>query len=147
MAFLLSGAPYHYNDLTIGMFGLVGAAGALCANFAGRWADRRWTKSTSLVFSSLMALSFAPLWWGRHSLTMLIVGILLLDVGVQGLQVTNQSLIYRLARKSRVRGVPVARCVRDRCGDRSRGNNHRCRRLFEQDAPPVTPHGDLTSTN
>ena len=27
MAFLLSGAPYHYNDLTIGLFGLVGAAG------------------------------------------------------------------------------------------------------------------------
>ena len=103
MAFLLSGAPYHYNDLTIGMFGLVGAAGALCANFAGRWADRRWTKSTSLVFSSLMALSFAPLWWGRHSLTMLIVGILLLDVGVQGLQVTNQSLIYRLAPHARSR--------------------------------------------
>ena len=26
MAFLLSHAPYHYNDLTIGLFGLVGAA-------------------------------------------------------------------------------------------------------------------------
>ncbi|MHB8191609.1 MAG: MFS transporter [Ferrimicrobium sp.] len=103
MAFLLSGAPYHYNDLTIGMFGLLGAAGAFCANFAGRWADRRWTKSTSLVFAAFMALSFAPLWWGRHSLTMLIVGILLLDVGVQGLQVTNQSLIYRLAPHARSR--------------------------------------------
>ena len=34
---------------------------------------------------------------------MLIVGILLLDVGVQGLQVTNQSLIYRLAPDSRSR--------------------------------------------
>ncbi len=103
MAFLLSHAPYHYNDLTIGLFGLVGAAGALCANFAGRWADRRWTNSTTLVFATLVAASFATLWWGRHSLAMLIVGIVLLDVGVQGLQVTNQSLIYRLAPHARSR--------------------------------------------
>jgi predicted MFS family arabinose efflux permease len=103
MAFLLSGAPYHYNDLTIGLFGLVGAAGALCANFAGRWADRRWTKQTTLVFSILLTLAFIPLWVGRHNLGMLIVGIILLDIGVQGLQVTNQSLIYRLAPHARSR--------------------------------------------
>jgi predicted MFS family arabinose efflux permease len=34
---------------------------------------------------------------------MLIVGIILLDIGVQGLQVTNQSLIYRLAPHARSR--------------------------------------------
>jgi predicted MFS family arabinose efflux permease len=103
MAFLLSGAPYHYNDLTIGLFGLVGAAGALCANFAGRWADRRWTKPTTLVFAVMMAISFLTLWWGRHNLAMLIVGIIVLDIGVQGTQVTNQSLIYRLAPHARSR--------------------------------------------
>jgi predicted MFS family arabinose efflux permease len=103
MAFVLSGAPYHYGDLTIGLFGLVGAGGALCANFAGRWADRGWTKLTTLAFAGLVALSFLPLWWGRHNLTMLIVGILLLDVGVQGLQVTNQSMIYRLRPEARSR--------------------------------------------
>ena len=103
MAFLLSGAPYHYNDLTIGLFGLVGASGALIANFAGRWADRGWTRTTTLVFAGLVLVSFLPLWWGRHDLAMLIVGILLLDVGVQGLQVTNQSLIYRLAPDARSR--------------------------------------------
>jgi predicted MFS family arabinose efflux permease len=103
MAFVLAGAPYHFDDLTIGLFGLVGAAGALCANLAGRWADRGWTKSTTLVFAGLIAVSFLPLWWGRHNLAMLIVGILVLDVGVQGLQVTNQSLIYRLAPEARSR--------------------------------------------
>jgi len=103
MAFLLAGAPYHYDDLTIGLFGLVGASGALCANLAGRWADRGWTRSTTLVFAGLVGVSFLPLWWGRHDLTMLIVGILVLDVGVQGLQVTNQSLIYRLAPEARSR--------------------------------------------
>jgi predicted MFS family arabinose efflux permease len=103
MAFLLAGSPYHYGDLTIGLFGLVGAGGALIANVAGRWADRGWTRTTTLVFAGLVAVSFLPLWWGRHSLAMLIVGILLMDVGVQGLQVTNQSLIYRLAPDARSR--------------------------------------------
>jgi predicted MFS family arabinose efflux permease len=103
MAFLLSGAPYHYNDLVIGLFGLVGASGALCANFAGRWADRGWTKVTTLVFAGLLAVSFWPLWIGRHDLAMLIIGVLLLDIGVQGLQVTNQSMIYRLAPEARSR--------------------------------------------
>jgi predicted MFS family arabinose efflux permease len=103
MAFLLSGAPYHYNDLTIGLFGLVGAAGALCANFSGRWADRRWTKPTTLVFSLLLPISFLPIWLGHDNLAMLIVGIILMDIGVQGLQVTNQSLIYRLAPHARSR--------------------------------------------
>ena len=103
MAFLLHGAPFHYNDLTIGLFGLIGASGALCANFAGRWADRGWTKATTLVFAGLVGVSFLPLWVGRHSLVWLIIGVLALDVGVQGLQVTNQSMIYRLAPEARSR--------------------------------------------
>jgi predicted MFS family arabinose efflux permease len=103
IAFLLSRAPYHYNDLTISLFGLVGAASALCANFAGHWADRRWTKPTTLAFSLLLPISFLPLWLGRDGLAMLILGIVVLDIGVQGLQVTNQSLIYRLAPHARSR--------------------------------------------
>ncbi len=103
MAFVLSGSPYHYGAATIGLFGLVGAAGALCANFAGRWADRGLTGTTTLVFAVLVGASFLPLWIGGHDLTMMIVGVLVLDVGVQGLQVTNQSMIYRLAPEARSR--------------------------------------------
>jgi predicted MFS family arabinose efflux permease len=103
MAFLLASSPYHYGDVTIGLFGLIGAAGALCANFAGRWVDRDLSTATTLVFAACIALSFLPLWWGRHDLVMLIVGIVVLDIGVQGLQVTNQSLIYRLAPELRSR--------------------------------------------
>lgn len=103
MAFVLSRAPYHYGDAAIGLFGLVGAAGALCATLAGRWADRDLTRRTTTVFAVLVAASFVPLWLGGHDLTMMIVGILVLDVGVQGLQVTNQSIIYRLAPDARSR--------------------------------------------
>ncbi len=103
IAFLLAGAPYHYGEITIGLFGLVGAAGALCANLAGRAADRGYTNVTTLIFSSAIALSFLPLYLGRSSLPALIIGIIVLDVGVQGLQVTNQSTIYRLSAQARSR--------------------------------------------
>jgi predicted MFS family arabinose efflux permease len=103
VAFLLSGPPYRYGDGVIGMFGLVGVAGALCAGVAGRLADRGHARLTTLVFSGSILVSFLPLWLGRTSVAWLVVGILVLDVGVQGLQVTNQSLIYTLGTEGRSR--------------------------------------------
>ena len=103
VAFLLSGPPYHYGEAVIGLFGLVGAAGALCASFAGRMADRGRTSITTGVFCLAIAGSFALLFAGRHNLAALIAGIVVLDIGVQGLHVTNQSLVFRLAPDSRSR--------------------------------------------
>jgi MFS family permease len=103
IAFLLSGAPYHYSDTVIGLFGLVGAAGALCANLAGSLADRGRTVQATLAFAAAVLVSFVPIYLGRRSVLWLIVGIVVLDIGVQGMQVTNQSLIYRLAPGARSR--------------------------------------------
>jgi predicted MFS family arabinose efflux permease len=107
IAFLLAGAPYHYGEATIGLFGLVGAAGALCASAAGRWADRGGTRASTLLFAGLIAASFVVLSAGRHSLAALIAGIVILDLGVQGLHVTNQSIIYAIAPalRSRINSV------------------------------------------
>ncbi|HET9691373.1 MAG TPA: MFS transporter [Acidimicrobiales bacterium] len=102
-AFLLAGPPYHYGDTVIGLFGLVGAAGALCAQVAGRLADRELHRHATTGFALLVAASFVPTYAGRSHLGWLIVGIVALDMGVQGLQVTNQSLIYRLNPQARSR--------------------------------------------
>jgi len=102
MAFLLSGAPYHYNDLTI-VCSASSVPRARCVptspdagrTVAGPSPDVGLCRPDGAVIPAL--------WWGRHSLVMVIVGILILDVGTQGLQVTNQSLIYRLAPHARSR--------------------------------------------
>ena len=102
-AFLLSGSPYHYGDATIGLFGLVGLAGALAAQAAGRLADRGHHHRSTGGFFVIMLISWALIAAGSTSLGALILGVALLDLGIQGAQITNQSVIYRLAPSARSR--------------------------------------------
>lgn len=107
LTFLLSGAPYHYSEMQIGLFGLAGATGALAANMAGRMADRgHATRATWLLAFAALA-GWALIAFGAVSLTLLLLGIVLLDVGVMGLQVTHQSVIYKLAPQARARVTTV----------------------------------------
>ena len=103
LAFLLSGSPYHYSNLVIGLFGLVGAGGIVAANLAGKLADSARHTATTIVAGVLLAASFALLWAGRTSLAALIIGIVVLDMGTQGMQITNQAVIYALRPDARSR--------------------------------------------
>ena len=103
LAFLLAGPGYGYGTGVIGLFGLIGAAGALAANLSGKLSDRghgalaTWSGLAMLLVSWLLMLA-AP-----HSLLLLIVGVLLLDVAVQGVHINNQSVIYGLHAAARNR--------------------------------------------
>jgi predicted MFS family arabinose efflux permease len=103
IAFLLSGSPYHYSNAVIGLFGLVGAGGIVAANLAGKLADSARVTATTIGAGVLLAGSFALLWVGRTSLAALIVGIVVLDMGTQGMQITNQAVIYALRPDARSR--------------------------------------------
>ncbi len=107
IAFLLSNAPFGYGDSAIGLLGLVGAAGALCATVAGRLADRGLTRIGRIGAAAAIAGSFGLLWLGRTSIVMIVIGVLVLDIGVQGVQVLNQSTVYELVpgARSRINGV------------------------------------------
>jgi predicted MFS family arabinose efflux permease len=96
-AFLLARPPYRYGDAVIGLFGLVGAAGALCASVAGRLADAGRTRAATGAFAATIAAAYGLLALGRGSLPALIAGVVVLDVGCQGLHVINQSVVYGLA--------------------------------------------------
>jgi predicted MFS family arabinose efflux permease len=103
IAFLLASAPYHYGEATIGLFGLVGLAGALAAQAAGRIADRGYHHLSTGLFFATMLLSWGAIAAGKSSLAALIVGIAVFDLGVQGAQITNQTVIYALAPQARSR--------------------------------------------
>lgn len=103
LAFLLSGPPYHYSNVVIGLFGLAGVAGVGAANLAGKLADADRTPVTTVVCAVLLTGSFALLAAGRTSLGMLLAGIVVLDIGTQGMQITNQAVIYALRPEARSR--------------------------------------------
>ncbi len=106
LAFLLSGvhsSHYHYGNATIGLFGLAGVAGAGAAQVAGRMTDRGHNRLTTTATLFFTTISFGILYLGAHSVIVLIVGIMVLDLGVQGTQISNQSAIYRLDPDARSR--------------------------------------------
>lgn len=102
MAFLLS-HHYRYPTWVIGLFGLAGAAGAIAASLAGRLSDRRRARLSTGVASCLLVVSWAAMWAGGSSVVMLVVGIVVLDIGAQGVHITNQGEIYRLHPEARSR--------------------------------------------
>jgi predicted MFS family arabinose efflux permease len=102
VAFVLAGS-YHFAPLVIGLFGLAGAGGAASATVAGRLSDRGWARWSTAVTTLLLTLSWLALWAGGHVLALLVVGIFVLDVGAQGVHITNQGAIYALAPEARSR--------------------------------------------
>ncbi|WP_370973814.1 MFS transporter [Enterobacter wuhouensis] len=103
MAFLLASPPFNYSEGVIGLFGLAGAAGALGARPAGGLADKGKSHMTTSAGLVLLLLSWAAIWYGHVSVLALIVGILVLDLTVQGVHITNQTVIYRVKPEARNR--------------------------------------------
>lgn len=103
MAFLLAAPPFNYSEGVIGLFGLAGAAGALGARPAGGLADKGKSHLTTSAGLVLLLLSWAAIWYGHISVLALIVGILVLDLTVQGVHITNQTVIYRVKPEARNR--------------------------------------------
>ena len=101
----LSEPPLSLSHGTIGLFGLVGAAGALAAVRAGRLADRGRGQATTGVALALMLASWLPIGLTRQSLVALVVGLVLLDLAVQAVHVTSQTMIYAIDPGARSRLV------------------------------------------
>jgi len=103
LVFLLETPPYHYGSSVAGLFGLVGAAGALCAPLVGRFADKRGPRFTVLLALLTTLASFLVLGAFGKAMAGLILGVILLDVGVQSGHVANQTRIYTLDATARSR--------------------------------------------
>jgi len=114
VTFLLSGSQYNFSQLDIGLFALVGAAGAITSLAGGRALDKRprlrWPATGAAL--ALLALSYLPIGLGgAHlggvSLVLLVIGVLVMDACVQGTHVINQSVIYDLLPQARSRLTTV----------------------------------------
>ncbi len=103
LALLLAGAPFHLGPQAAGLFGIVGAAGAMAAPLAGKFSDRRGPRTIITVSIVLVAISFVVFALSAKSIVGLVIGVIVLDIGVQAAQISNQSRIYALKPEARSR--------------------------------------------
>lgn len=99
----LSTPPIALSHSAIGAFGLVGVAGALAAARAGKLADQGYGQRTTGIALALLLISWLFISYIQQSLIALVIGIVLLDLAVQAIHVTNQTMILPLHTEARSR--------------------------------------------
>ncbi|MGG5795874.1 MFS transporter [Bacillus nitratireducens] len=99
----LSTPPIALSHSAIGAFGLVGVAGALAAARAGKLADQGYGQRTTGIALALLLISWLFISNMEQSLIALVIGIVLLDLAVQAIHVTNQTMILPLHTEARSR--------------------------------------------
>ena len=103
MVLLLSEAPFNYNSATIGLFGIVGASGALAAPLVGKLGDKGNPRKVIGYGCVLLLLSFIVFYFSAESLVGILIGIVFIDVGLQAIHISNQTRIYALLPEARNR--------------------------------------------
>ena len=109
LTFLLS-KHYGMGPGLAGTFGVVGAAGAAVAPLAGRISDRHGARYVLTVAGAVITASYAWIWACEYlhlstawHMALLVLGVLVLDSGMQMTQVGNQTRIFGLADSARSR--------------------------------------------
>ena len=103
LAFFLGSPHYHLGAGVVGAFGLVGAAGAMAASPAGRLADRYGARAVLTVALGFLTLGYVVVWLCGYHLAGLVAGVVVLDIGQQVMQLSNQTRIFALSSAARSR--------------------------------------------
>ena len=103
MVLLLSAEPFSFNSATIGLFGIVGASGALAAPLVGKLGDKGGSRIAVGYGCAFIALSFLIFYFSGESVIGIIIGIVLIDIGLQGVHISNQTRVYSILPEARNR--------------------------------------------
>jgi predicted MFS family arabinose efflux permease len=100
LSFLLSDPPFNFGEAEIGLFGLAGLTGAVAAMKMGRLHDRGHSRVATGVVLAAVLLSWPIFLLGRGSVPLILLGLVVLDFGVQGQNVLSQGAIYALGKET-----------------------------------------------
>jgi len=106
LAFYLA-SRYHLGSNVAGLLGLLGIAGVVAAPWIGNLVDQRSPRLTVGLSMVLSGGAFIIFWLLGFWLIGLIVGIILLDLGTQFSQVSNQAIVQSLSREQSSRNNSV----------------------------------------
>ncbi|SIT43424.1 Major facilitator superfamily MFS_1 [Paraburkholderia ribeironis] len=103
LAALLASGPWHLGSAWAGGFGIIGAAGAFAASLGGNATDRVGFRKVIGASIGIVTLAYVLLSGAATSLTLLIVGVIVLDIGVQSGLVSNQTRAFAVDPKAQGR--------------------------------------------
>lgn len=103
LTFLLKQPQFDAGSQTAGMFGLVGVVGALGASFMGKVSDKVDPFNVTTAAIICIILSFVVFSFSTYSMIGLIIGVILLDLGVQSTHISNQTMVLALHPEARNR--------------------------------------------
>ena len=96
LAFKMGQAPFHAGSNIIGMLGRCGIAGALSASLVGKYVKQVGVRRFNFIGCGLILLSWSILYTGQNSYIAIIAGIILIDIGMQCIQISNQTSLFEL---------------------------------------------------
>jgi len=103
LVFLLKEPQFNMGSAEAGAFGLVGAFGALAVSAVGRLSDKMDPYKLIIITLVLLLLSFIIFFFASHSIVLLVIGVIVLDMGVQATHIANQAQIFALNAEARNR--------------------------------------------
>lgn len=96
LAFKMAGAPFYAGSDVVGILGLCGIAGALTASFVGGSIKRVGIRRFNYIGFALNLCAWALLYFYGNSYIGIVAGIILIDIGMQCIQLSNQASIFEL---------------------------------------------------
>jgi predicted MFS family arabinose efflux permease len=94
---------FNMGSDVAGAFGLAGAFGALAAGLVGRLSDKMDGYKLSTFTLLLVVASFILFAFSGHSMVGLVIGVIVMDMGVQATHISNQTIIFALNPQARNR--------------------------------------------
>lgn len=93
LAFKLSGAPLYAGNNVIGLLGLCGVAGAMTASIVGRYVRILGVNRLNYIGCMIIMFSWAIMYIFQDTYLGFITGIMLIDIGMQCIQLSNQTYV------------------------------------------------------
>ena len=91
LAFKMCSEPFYANNDIIGLLGFCGIVGAITASSVGGAVNKLGARNFHFIGCFIIVLSWTIMWIFQNSYVGFITGILLIDAGIQCIQLSNQS--------------------------------------------------------
>ncbi|WP_238906954.1 MFS transporter [Clostridium sp. YIM B02506] len=103
LTFLLESSHYNMGSQAAGLLGLVGIVGALAAPLVGKLADKKGSRYVIGICIIIVSLSYILFLALGFKMIGLIIGVILLDLGVQSSNISNQARVHSMNEEKRNR--------------------------------------------